>query len=417
VRIGQGRPSSVPEQPCVARQPILDRNGNLFAYELLFRRSQLAQSCDVSSNDACARVITDAVLSIGLDTLTGGKLAFINLTRDMVLSGAAALLPKDRVVVELLEDVTGDAAVVEACQSLKQSGYQIALDDFSYSNAVANLVPLADYIKVDVLTNNTASARSALIGAVNPRTRLLAEKVETPEEHKDTLSEGFAYFQGYFFGRPAVREVKRIAARPVAYATLLVKLSKPDISVFELENVIKQDTSLSYRVLRALNSAATPLRVEIASIRQAIILLGRDTIRRWASLWAIASMNERTHPELVASSIIRARCCEMVDASSRHDPGTGFLLGMCSLLDAILEQPMEAVVSQLPLAADVRWALLGEQNERRALLDCVIAYERGEWDRFEQLAARAGVSDVILRSAYQEALRWTRELSHAARAA
>jgi EAL and modified HD-GYP domain-containing signal transduction protein len=377
----------------------------------------MAQSCDISSNDACARVITDSVLAIGLDTLTGGKPAFINFTRDMLLNGAASLLPKNQVVVELLEDVTGDPAVVEACQALKEAGYQIALDDFAYTNAVGNLVPLADYIKVDVLANNTPSSRSTLIAAANPRTRLLAEKVETPQEHSQTLSEGFAYFQGYFFGRPAVREIKRIAARPVAYATLLVKLSKPDISVFELENIIKQDTSLSYRVLRALNSAATPLRVEIASIRQAIILLGRDTMRRWASLWAIASMNERTHPELVASSIIRARCCEMVDASSKHDPGTGFLLGMCSLLDAILEQPMEAVVSQLPLAAEVRWALLGEQNERRALLDCVIAYERGEWDRFDKLASKAGITDVILRSAYQEALRWTRELTNAARAA
>lgn len=405
------------EQPCVARQPILDCRGHLFGYELLFRRSNIAQSCDVALNDACARVIVDSVLSIGLDTLTGGKPAFINLTRDMLLKGAASLLPKNQVVVELLEDVTGDPAVVEVCQSLKQSGYQLALDDFSYSNAMESLVPLADYIKVDVLANSTPAARSSLISNINGRTRLLAEKVETPQEHSQTLSEGFTYFQGFYFGRPMVREVKRIAARPVAYATLLVKLSKPDISVFELENVIKQDMSLCYRVLRALNSAATPLRVEIASIRQAIILLGRDTIRRWASLWAIASMNERAHPELVASSIIRARCCEMVDASSHSDPGTGFLLGMCSLLDAILEQPMEAVVSQMPLAAEVRCALLGEQNERRALLDCVIAYERGEWDRFEDLASKAGISDEILRTAYHEALRWTRELTHAARAA
>jgi c-di-GMP-related signal transduction protein len=382
---------------------------------LLFRRSSLAQLGDIESSDACARVIVDSLLSIGLDTLTGGKRAFVNLSRDMLLSGAATLLPRDQVVVELLEDVHGDAAVLEACRALKQKGYQLALDDFVFHEGSAPLVPLANYVKVDVLSAASPEARASLLAALKPHSpQLLAEKVETPHDFQQTLGEGFSFFQGYFFGRPVVKEVKRMAARHVAYAALLVKLSKPDITVLELENVIKQDTSLSYRVLRALNSAATPLRVEISSIRQAIILLGRDTIRRWASLWVIASMNERTNPELVASSIIRARCCEMVDAAAAHETGNGFLLGMCSLLDAILEQPMETIVGQLPLERTVRDALLGAQNDRRALLDCVVAYERGDWERYEELATRAGTNTAVLRAAYQEALRWTRDLSAAA---
>jgi c-di-GMP-related signal transduction protein len=385
------------------------------AYELLFRRTQTVQSCDISSDDACARVIVDAVLAIGLDTLTGGRRAFVNMSRDMLLRGAPTLLPRDQVVIELLEEVRGDPEVIEVCTGLKRDGYAIALDDFVYTDDVAPLVALADYIKVDFLAVKTPAARAALIETLRPsRPKLLAEKVETPQEFEQAVKEGFTYFQGYYFGRPAVRDVKRIAARRVAYATLLVQLSKPDISVSELENVIKQDVSLSYRVLRALNSAATPLRVEISSIRQAIILLGRDTIRRWASLWVIASMNEAAHPELVASSIIRARCCEMVDATSRLDPGTGFLLGMCSLLDAILEQSMEEVLTQLPLETDIRAALLGDQNDRRALLDCVIAYERGHWELFDALAAKAGTNADVLRTAYHEALRWTRDLAAAA---
>jgi c-di-GMP-related signal transduction protein len=385
------------------------------AYELLFRRTQTVQSCDISSDDACARVIVDAVLAIGLDTLTGGRRAFVNMSRDMLLRGAPTLLPRDQVVIELLEEVRGDPEVIEVCTGLKRDGYAIALDDFAYTDDVAPLVALADYIKVDFLAVKTPAARAALVETLRPsRPKLLAEKVETPQEFEQAVKEGFTYFQGYYFGRPAVRDVKRIAARRVAYATLLVQLSKPDISVSELENVIKQDVSLSYPVLRALNSAATPLRVEISSIRQAIILLGRDTIRRWASLWVIASMNEAAHPELVASSIIRARCCEMVDATSRLDPGTGFLLGMCSLLDAILEQSMEEVLTQLPLETDIRAALLGDQNDRRALLDCVIAYERGHWELFDALAAKAGTNADVLRTAYHEALRWTRDLAAAA---
>lgn len=413
VRDASRRPAA--PQSCVARQPILDSKGQVFGYELLFRRSATVQSCDVSSNDACGQVIVDAVLSVGLDTLAGGKRAFVNITRDALLAGAPTLLPADKVVVELLEHISDDPEVVDACTALKRAGYLLALDDLSRPESVRQLLPLADFVKIDFLAT-TPRDRADILAAIAPsRPVLLAEKIETPEEHQQAAAEGFALFQGYYFGRPVTREVKRIAARRAAYAALLVKLQNPAISVAELEQVIKQDASLSYRVLRAVNSAATPLRVEIKSIRQAIIMLGRDTIRRWASLWAMASMNESAHPELVSSSIIRARCCEMADAHSTRDPGTGFLLGMCSLLDVILEQPMELVVPQLPLDADVRAALLGENNARRALLDCVIAYERGDWERFESLAAEAGIiNPSVLRAAYHEALRWTMDLAAAA---
>jgi EAL and modified HD-GYP domain-containing signal transduction protein len=343
-----------------------------------------------------------------------GKRAFVNLSQDMLTRGVANLLPREQVVIEILEDVIADADTLAACRALKDAGYSLALDDYAGDAIAAPLVPLADYVKIDFRALATQAARAQLVASLRPcAPLLLAEKVETPEEYAQAVAEGFVCFQGYFFGRPSTNEVRRIAARRSAYATLLVKLNQPDISVTELEDIVKQDMSLSYRVLRALNSAATPLRSEISSIRQAIILLGRDTIKRWASLWVIASMNETAHPELVASSIIRARCCEMVDANAGPESGKGFLLGMCSLLDVILEQPMREVLDQLPVDADIRAALLGAPNERRALLDCVIAYERGEWDRFDDLAARAGTSPDVLREAYHEALRWTRQLAAA----
>ena len=402
------------DHPCVARQPILDLQGKVFGYELLFRRSLSVDSCDIHVNDASARVIVDAILEIGLDTLTGGKLAFFNLSRDMLLAGAPKLLPRDKVVIELLEDIQDDAEVLEACTELKKSGYALALDDVVSTDRISNLIPLADYIKVDFRAAETRAARAPILHVLPAkRPHLLAEKVETLEQVAEGVAEGFTYFQGYYFSRPTSHAVKRIAERRGAYAMLLVLLHKPDIGVNELEQVIKQDASLSYRVLRALNSASTPLRVEIRSIRQAIILLGRDTIRRWASLWAIASLGASSHPELVASSIIRARCCEMVDARANRDSGAGFLLGMCSLLDVMLEQPMEVVLASLPIERSLRAALQGDDNERRALLDCVIAYERGEWDRYDLLAARAGTNTEVLRAAHHDALRWTRELARA----
>jgi EAL and modified HD-GYP domain-containing signal transduction protein len=187
-----------------------------------------------------------------------------------------------------------------------------------------------------------------------------------------------------------------------------VKLSDPDIGMDDLVQVIKRDGSIAHRVLRALNAAGSPLRVEITSIPQAIVLLGRDTIRRWASLWVVASMNESAHPELLTASMIRARCCELLESASGGDPGAGFLLGMCSQLDAILEQPMQTVLAHLPVAADIRAALVGEQNRRRALLDAIIAFERGEWDRAAAHALEARVDVTVLPGAYQNALRWAR---------
>jgi EAL and modified HD-GYP domain-containing signal transduction protein len=404
--------ATAPLQPCVARQPILDRRGHVLAYELLFRRSTAVQTCDVAAGDACAQVVVDAMHSIGLDTLASGKRAFMNVTRDFLLSGSATLLPKEQVVIELLEDIEVDREVVEACTALKKAGYTLALDDFTYSESTAALLPLVDYVKIDFLALTTPDLRAPVIASIRPsKPLLLAEKVETPEQVEEAVKEGFEYFQGFYFGRPVVREVKRIPGRRVAYAALLAKLGNPDISVFELEHVIKHDASLSHRVLRAVNSSATPLRVEISSIQQAILLLGRDTIRRWGSLWALASMSESAHPELVTSSIIRARCCELLAGSAGGDSGTAFLLGICSLLDAILEQPMEIVMGELPVKGEIRAALLGEQNYHRALLDCVIAYERGEWERSEELGAKARVNGAVLPGAYSEALTWARDLN------
>jgi EAL and modified HD-GYP domain-containing signal transduction protein len=399
-------------QSYLARQPILDQHRHLFAYELFFRGSRSAESCAGSSDDASARVIVDAVLAIGLDTLTSGKRAFVNVTREILLSGAAALLPANQVVIELIEDIEADAQVVAACEALKRSGHAIALDDFVYNQRTADLVRFADYVKVDFLLMKTPSDRAAVVEAARAaHARLLAEKIETLEQFDEAVREGFMYFQGYFFGRPAIREAKHIPTQKLGYAALVVKVNDPSISVGALEDLIKHDASLTYRVLRAVNSAASALHTEMRSIRQAIVLLGRDTIRRWASLWALAGLGDSRHTDLVATSIIRARCCELLDASGSADTGNGFLLGICSLLDAILDQPMDTVLAQLPLDNEVRAALQGQPNGRRTLLDCVIAYERGEWDRCEQLAQQAGLDASVLPIAYQEALKWTRDLS------
>lgn len=402
----------------VARQPILDASGQVFGYELLYRAAADAVSCQDPRDLAAARVLNDAVLTLGLDTLTGGRRAFINITRHMLLSDLATVLSPETVVIEVLENVGVDDEVIAACRRLRERGYALALDDFTFATGAAALIPFARYVKVDVL-NTSTEERRAIEKAVPDGVKLIAEKVESSEVFEEARALGYALFQGYYFCRPTTFSGGALSARRLAYARLLAALNKPNVSVNGVEDLIKHDASLTYRVLRCINSAAFGVRREIHSIRQALVLLGLEQVRKWASVWALAGLNGGATSELVTIAILRARSCELVatQALGADDASEFFLLGLCSVLDAMLGQPMETAIVELPLSDNVRRALLGEQNDARSVLDAVIAHERGEWDEAARIAAGVSVHAERLPLAYADALRWARELSQVAAAA
>jgi EAL and modified HD-GYP domain-containing signal transduction protein len=227
------------------------------------------------------------------------------------------------------------------------------------------------------------------------------------------MGDGYQYFQGFFFGRPKMQHGRAMRANQLAYIRLMRELNDPDLTLSKLAELIKHDTSLCYRVLQTVNSAGFGLRTPVESIRDALMLLGCDTVRRWASVLALAGMGGRDQTELIVLSTVRARFCEFVGGRSggAARAAEGFLLGMCSTLDALLERPMEAIVAQLPLGPDTRAALLGEHNSQREIIDCAIAYERGEWDHCVELAKRLGVDPKFLPVDYVDALGWARELT------
>jgi EAL and modified HD-GYP domain-containing signal transduction protein len=404
-------------QVFVARQPILDRAQRVFGYELLFRSSVQAEtSAGAASEQASARVITDAVLSFGLDALTQGRPAFINVTRSLLLDGMPAALPPHRVVLELLEGIEADEDVLAACRELRQAGYAIALDDFVLNDRTAGLVPLADYIKVDCLAQPDPAARREILALKRGgRPALVAEKIETVHEFERAMQEGFEYFQGFFFGRPVTSGARQIPGDQIGHLRLLHALQNRDLTIDSLEHLIKHDTSLCYRVLRTVNSAGYAQHRTVQSIRQALVLLGVDTVRRWTSLWVLAGLSHGAQQELVVMSTVRARYCELLAGSTGGDEAAslGFLLGMCSMLDAILERPIECVLAELSLPDPAAAALRGEDNGCRRLLDCAVAYERGEWDRSLHLARRAGLDPPTLPIAHKDALRWAADFHRA----
>ena len=403
---------------CVARQPIVDQSGKVFGYELLYRGGTDDTTCTAAGDLAAARVFNDAVLNLGLDTLTAGHLAFVNLTRPLLVDDAATLLPPSATVLEVREDVPIDGAVLEASRRLHGLGYALALDDFTADSDAEALLPFAKFVKVDVLSTPIDAwarlARRLLSGGV----RLIAEKAETADVVQTAGAAGYTLFQGYFFCKPRTFSAAAVPARRLAYLNLLAALSRPDLTVSQLENLVKHDVSLSYRVLRCINSAAFGLRQEIRSIRQALVMLGTDRIRKWASVWSLAGLNSGT-PETVTVALLRARCCELVgEALSGAEAGSEFfLLGLCSLLDAMLDRPMANALSDMPLPAPIRDALLGASNAARSVLDLVVAYERGAWDEAEGAATAAGLPAAALPAAYADGLRWARELSQTSLAA
>jgi EAL and modified HD-GYP domain-containing signal transduction protein len=397
----------------VARLPILNRDRRVYGYELLFRASALADASGEALDYAAARVISDALLAIGLETLTDGRRAFVRVSRRLLLDGIPSVLPPERVVLEMAADIEADRDVVEACQELRNAGYQIAVDDFVLTDWTADLVPLANFLKVDFLTTDPEVRKVIEKARTNGAPVLIAKSIETMDAFDQAVKEGYTYFQGFFFGRPVIAEGREVPVQQMANLRLLRALHVPDLSVHQLEELIKHDASLCYRILRTVNSAAYMLQVPVQSIRQALVLLGRDTVRRWASLWSLAGLEEHHGAsELVVMATVRARCCELLAGSlgGEEAASEGFLIGMCSLLDAILGRPMKAVLADLPLAEETEAALLGEDNAIRRLLDCVIAYEHGEWERAEQLAGRAKINPALLPKAFADALRWSREI-------
>ena len=403
------RPVATGGQVFVARQPIFDRTRQVYGYELLFRDSGSAATCELPSEHASARVMTDALLAFGLETLTQGRLAFINVTRRLLLEGIPAALPPDRVVLELLEDIEADEEVLTAVRALRRAGYTIALDDFVLTSRTAALVPLADFLKVDWLADHdTAELRRLAAARGTGRPALIAEKIESQTHYDEANRDGYHYFQGYFFGRPITHEAREIQGHQAGFLRLLGSLSRPDLSVAELEALIKHDASLCYRVLRAVNSAGFGQHTGVQTIGQAVLLLGCETVRRWASLWVLAGLSGSANAELVMMSTVRARFCELLIERGEHKTGVadGFLLGMCSVLDAILNAPLEAVLKHLPLSEDIVSALRGEDTPGRRVLDCAIAYERADWDTSLKLAQRLGISHANLSGSYNDALRW-----------
>ena len=399
-------PLALPGQRFVARQPIFDRSQRVYGYEILFRNG--VEDYFNADPDLAARSTLDSSLLYGINTICDNKRAFMNCTREVLFKDLITLLPPSQTVAEILETVEPEDRVIAACKRLKACGYLIALDDFGPNDARLPLVEFANVIKVDMRSTTPEERIGMMRRFGSPKCKMLAEKLETPHEFHQARDMGFEYFQGYFFCRPQLVVGREVPASRFHYMRLLEMVSRREIDMREFEKLLKQEASISFRLLRYLNSPLFGFSLEIKSIRHAMAVLGEREMRRWVRLVVAVGAAEQSCSELVLMGLARARFCETVSHRMQADSDL-FLMGLLSVMDAILEVSMEVLLEQLPVDHETKAVLLGQNSSLRPLYRLMLAQESGEWSEASKLAKHLKLADEEVAATWFQALQWAQE--------
>lgn len=393
----------------LARQPIYDRKLDVFAYELLYRAADEAGAPAGLGDHATFTVLVNALTEIGLDELVGSKYAFVNLTRGFLVGENPLPFSGNKIVLEVLEDVVADAEVVEGVKQLADQGYMIALDDFVYDESLDDLIRACDLVKLDVMALDRERLRNHFELLTKFGVKLLAEKVETQDDFEFCKALGFDYFQGYFFCKPKVLKRQRVPTNQLAATRLLAKLQDPDIDIDELSDMIGHDVSMTYRLLRYINSAIFSLPSKVESLHNAVVYLGLNAVKQWAMVLAMSNVRDKPH-ELLVTALVRGKMCELLAKGQGYpNKDSFFLVGLFSVLDALLDMGMDELVESMSLADDINRALLLKEGDAGKVLTTVTAYGQGEWEH----AAIEAFDLEILNKAYLDALKWAREMAGA----
>jgi EAL and modified HD-GYP domain-containing signal transduction protein len=391
------------EEVLLARQPICSRRNRTLGYELLFRKPGCRTANIEDADSATRQVIVNSFVEIGLERVVGTALAFINVSRDFIVSDQCRSLPPGRVVFEILENTVPDPELTDALLWLRKAGYRFALDDYDFSAQTQPLVPFCDFVKVD-LQRVDRSSLADNVSSLN-EVGLVAEKVETQEEYDFCKRMGFDYFQGYYFCEPRIISGSRIPTNSLTLLRLLAKLRDPNVSTKELEQIISHDISLSYKLLQYLNSAYMGMKTRIESIGHAVRLAGTEHLRFLATLLMMTSMDDKPRA-LAVVSLIRAKMCELV-AKRLGIPNTEpyFTVGLFSTLDAFLDCTMDEALDNLPLSDQIRKALVRREGELGQVLRCVLTFDRpgSESDPL-------GLDASALQNAYTDSICWSEKL-------
>ncbi|MHC1781710.1 MAG: EAL and HDOD domain-containing protein [Anaerolineaceae bacterium] len=401
----------------VGRQPILNRQKKTIGYELLYRALQTDTSARINDGVAAtSQVFADTMFEMGLENIVGSKLAFINFTREFFVEKSLSQLlinikgekiHPEQLVLEVLEDITLDKSLLQALLDLRAKHFVVALDDVVSFSQVAPILQtgLVNIVKIDLMGIDRLILPDLVYSIKQNGILLLAEKVESPDDFKTCMRMGFDFFQGYFFSKPEtiMGARKTMSVSRLNLLRSLAATMDPNADFHRLNGIISNDVSLSYKLLRLVNSGYFSFSYQINSIQQAISLIGLQQLRSWMMLLMMASVDNKPH-ELTRLALSRAKMCELLARSlgSRQNDSF-FLIGLLSVLDAILDTPMEQVVDGLSLAPEISQALVNYDGNAGIMLSGVIATEAGNWDTILQF----GIKPETWRSIYLESIKWS----------
>ncbi|GAA0564020.1 MAG: EAL domain-containing protein [Alteromonadaceae bacterium] len=394
-----------------ARQPILDRNKELYAYELLFRDGLENAFPDVDGDEATSRMVEGSQFSFGLDDFLGDKPGFINFTLDTLQKKYPSMLPKEQVVIEILETIQPGKRLLAECQQLKEQGYVLALDDYIHQGVWRHFYPFIDIIKIDFRSTAADTINEIKLALTDfPHIKLLAEKVETNEEFQLALDMGFSYFQGYFFSKPEMMQSKALAPAQMTLAELLYETSKADMDLNKITQVFQRDVHLSYKLLRYSNSAIFKRRTEIETIKQALVVLGQAELKKFLSLLFTSQISSDKPAELMRMSMTRARFAEgLAELHGKVDTAKAFLTGLMSLMDAILDEPIDSVMNKLPLAKEIKEALIEKKGLLADYIQLIQYYEKAQWKEANQAINTLQLPNDKVPDSYHTAVQWANE--------
>ncbi|MFW5682109.1 MAG: EAL and HDOD domain-containing protein [Phycisphaeraceae bacterium] len=399
------RENASPPMRLMARQPIFDAQEKLVAYELLARRGAL--DTDEKQDYATSDIIEQIANLGGLGPITDNHPAFINLTREALLSEQYTVLPKGRVVYELLEHVTPDREVIQACKKLGAKGYRLALDDVVDLDAIRPLLEQAHMVKVDFALSDAGQQERLMHELRQRQLTLLAEKIETRAQFERAHEMGFHRFQGFFYEKPQIISRGDVSPSVAAYIRLLSEITRETVDFDAVESIFKGDLSLSTRLLRYLRTHAD-LVSEVSSIKQAVLLLGEEPLRRWAAVLGVTVLGEDKPHQLVVQSLLRARFCELMaqPLGRKRQEEEFFLLGLLSLLDTLTQRPLDDVLLGMPVSYDVRVGLLGGKTLMGRTLSVLRACERGDHATLTHLADKLALTAGEVYRRYHQAVAW-----------
>jgi c-di-GMP-related signal transduction protein len=401
----------------IARQPIFTKKEKVFGYELLYRNNLENQFPGINGDEATADVLINGFLNIGFEELSKGKPCFINFTEKLLQLKLPTYFKPSEVIVEILETVEPSFGLIKICKELKDLGYKIALDDFIFNDQnlyFYSLMRYVDIIKVDFRQTTVTTREKIEEMAKGAGIQLLAEKIETRKEFKQANIRGYDYFQGYFFSEPVILSSKDVPPYFYSYYQIIRLLTEPEPDVEQISKLIEQDLSLSYKLLKLINSPEYRLTQKIKSIRQAVVFLGFDEIHKWMSVLAVRGTTGQEHEftkEIISISLTRAKTCELT-AQNRicHSSSEYFIVGLYSLMDSLLNMSMEKILTSLPLHEEICEAIMGKENHLGEVLKLIIHVEKGNWQRMQECCAQLGFSEKLVYSNYQEALKWSRHI-------